>query len=155
MRRIGHALLPLVALTLLLLGGAFPAAADGPPPIVPPPGVSGPPAGAVTPKPGPTYVITPGSSGSSLGSPKTKSEVEKAKNAFNQTRTQAQNAKKSASQGRSGVAPQGVSGTATTPKDLTTAASNGHELAWLMAGSGALLLLVLTDFFRIGFRRIR
>ena len=74
-------------LSVLIVGGvgALPAAADDPPPSGPP-GFTPPPLPnpSTVPSPGPTYVITPGVGGSTLGAPSDPKAVAKAKKADQQ-----------------------------------------------------------------------
>jgi hypothetical protein len=130
------------ALALALTGvGAGPAlGADTPPPPLLPPGVTVPTTHA-TPSSGPTFVITPGSPGDDLGAPATAPVPTK------------QPAKKP----RHRPTPTGTQAPAPTAKGPagTDASSevSAAEATWWKVGAGLLLVLVLTEIGRIGFRR--
>ncbi len=136
--------LVLVALAVCL--GAGPAFADGaPPPPLLPPGISGPtPTVHATPKPGPTYVITPGSPGSKLPAPVT-------------TLPPAVTAHPSAPTPSVPVTPRPTPTVAATEVAAPTVASSAASSAaggdrWWMIGAAGLLLLVLSEFARLKLR---
>jgi hypothetical protein len=146
-------LIVLVALAVLLgCVGATRAAADELPPPVFPPGLSGPadvgndaatdPSGPSIPS-GPTYVVTPGSKGTALPAPSTDPARDAEKAGVPQqvpgpTGERAKNMVAAPAAAASGTGPDG-----TAP----------DARVWL-AASGALLMLILSEFTRLN-RRFR
>jgi hypothetical protein len=138
-------------LGLGLLGpGVAPATADGPPPPAPP-GVTVPAVPGSMPS-GPTYEVTPGVGGSELPPP-TDPKVA-AKHA-----AQAQHPRSTPPATpvpRVGKTPRAPgAGPAAAPSATGTPegpGSSSEDLVWEL-GAAALLVLVLSDFLRIGFRR--
>ncbi|MFL6158969.1 MAG: hypothetical protein ACJ72D_23010 [Marmoricola sp.] len=163
MRGNRRAVLPVVALIGLLLGAllATPAVADPVPPPPLPPGVTDAPSNPGTAKPGPTYVITPGSAGNQLGSPTDQAGLAKAKAAAQKA---AQDAARKAARktvGKaSGVPGSTVPGAVVAEPAGSTGpvlgdAAGGRQGTWLLVAAGALLAYLLTDLIRVVRRRIR
>lgn len=136
--------LVLVALAACL--GAGPAFADdAPPPPLLPPGISGPtPTVHATPRSGPTYVITPGSPGSTLPAPVTALPSDVTAHP-----TPSATARPATPRPTPTVVATGVA----APVVAASAASspNGAD-RWWMIGAAGLLLVVLSEFARLNLR---
>ncbi|MCW2755577.1 MAG: hypothetical protein JWQ32_2988 [Marmoricola sp.] len=132
--------------------GALPAFADDAPPPMPfPPGISGPtPTVDATPKPGPTYVITPGTKGSQLPAPVTvlpSSTKPLASGSAHPT-----GSTRSPSPSPGSTPTLGVTEVAAPVAGATAASSPNETDRWWMIGAAGFLLLVLSEFARLDLR---
>ncbi|HET6153156.1 MAG TPA: hypothetical protein VFE15_09370 [Marmoricola sp.] len=146
MRRTARCLLPLFGLLLGL--SVVPAWADGtiPPPIAPP-GVTVPGSAGGGSTPGPTYVVTPGSTGTGLGHPVGKAGLEQAKKADQTAKAKPGAPRTKGQRTATPVATPAEDG------DVAGAGGGGSTATWLMVASGGLLAYLLLDLLRVVLRR--
>ncbi|MCW2857514.1 MAG: hypothetical protein JWR52_3129 [Marmoricola sp.] len=146
-----------VALAACLSLGAvavLPAFADDAPPPIPfPPGISGPtPTVHATPKPGPTYVITPGTKGSQLPAPVTVLPSGTKPLASGSPHPTPSTRSPAASPTAGSTPTLGVTEVAAPVAGATAASSPNDTDRWWMIGAAGFLLLVLSEFARLDLR---